>query len=269
MKLYLKNGNKQNAYNKWMPGGIPYDSWKDNLNNQSVVVPKNVKNDLPSNDKNCKTNCKNSHRKSQFIANPIKHYRKQYTNLNNNSTGFSNQSYIGSLDKPGGTSTTTADCNNLYQKEYNYILDLKDTTCKDNCFIIKSASTVIDKSKDYSASNKELLRKKHKTFNQNLSVTSYNSESDKKYNCSVVAPSNKKYKVQGALTSSSRTANIRYCAQDVESRRCYLPTTDYNKFSSSKIFNLDTMPGCNICHSENGKIIKNYSRPSNIRIIRS
>ena len=251
MKLYSTNSNKQNAYNKWIPGGIVYVSWKGDSNNKSVVVPKNVKNDLPTNITNCKINCKYSNKQSQFMPNPIKHYRKQYTNLNTSSTGFSNQSYIGSLDKPGGTSTTIADCNNLYQKGYNYILDLKETTCKDDCFIIKSASTVIDKNKDYCASNKELLRKKHKTFNQNLSVTSYNSECDKNYNCPVVAPSNKKYKVQGAISSSSRTANLRYCAQDVKSKRCYLPTTDYNK--------LNTMPGCNICTT---------NRRSNINRIR-
>ena len=29
MRLYLTNGNKQNAYNKWIPGGIPYVSWKN------------------------------------------------------------------------------------------------------------------------------------------------------------------------------------------------------------------------------------------------
>jgi hypothetical protein len=280
MRLYLTNGNKQNAYNKWIPGGIPYVSWKNDTNNKSVVVPKNIKNDLPSTVKDCNNNC-------QFIANPIKHYRKQYTNLNTSTTGFSNQSYIGSLDKPGGTIISTADCNNLYQKGYDYILDLNDVTCRDknlentsgNCFIIKSATTVIDF--HYSASNKEYLRKRCKTYNQNTLTTQYTNQliscdGTCPTNCHpVFVPSNTKYQVQGALSSSARIAAIRYCAQDVDSRRCKLPTTDYNRFgttahnksSSSDTFNnLAIMPGCVTCRPGNeGSKSKKYS---NIRILK-
>jgi hypothetical protein len=273
MKLYLKNGNKQNAYNKWIPGGIEYISWKNNTNNKLVVVPKNIKNDLPRNVKNCSNNC-------QFIANPIKHYRKQYTNLYTSTTGFSNQSYIGSLDKPGGTIISTADCNNLYQKGYDYILDLNNVTCRDNCFIIKPATTVIDS--NYCASNKELLKKKCKTFNQNLPLTTFNTNLTSNKDCSIInncrpvfVPSNTKYQVHGAISSSARTAAIKYCAQDVDSRRCYLPTTDYNRFGTSahnKSSSLDTfnnlaiMPGCVSCRPENeGSKSKKYS---NIRILK-
>lgn len=254
---------------------------KNNSNNKSVVVPKNVKNDIPDSVKDCTNNC-------QFIANPIRHYRKQYTNLNNSTTGFSNQSYIGSLDKPGGTIISTADCNNLYQKGYNYLLDLNDITCRDknlensngNCFIIKPSTTVIDK--NYNASNKELLRKKCKTFNQNLPLTKFNTNLTSYPDCSVInnctpvfVPSNTKYQVQGSISSSARTAAIKYCAQDVDSRRCYLPTTDYNRFgttahnksSGSDTFNnLAIMPGCLTCYLDNGETkSKKYS---NIRILK-
>ena len=274
MRLYLTNGNKQNAYNKWIPGGIPYVSWKNDTNNKSVVVPKNVKNDIPDTVKDCTNNC-------QFIANPIKHYRKQYTNLNTSTSGFSNQSYIGSLDKPGGTIISTADCNNLYQKGYDYILDLNDVTCRDNCFIIKPATTVIDS--EYCASNKELLRKRCKTYNQNSLTTANTNEmtADCGVNClvnscrPVFVPSNTKYQVQGPISSSARIAAIKYCAQDVDSRRCYLPTTDYNRFgttahnrsSSSDTFNnLAIMPGCVTCRPGNeGRKSKKYS---NIRILK-
>ena len=281
MRLYLTNGNAQNAYNKWVPGGIPYESWKNNTNNKSVIVPKNVKNDLQDSVKVCSNNC-------QFRANPIRHYRKQYTNLNNNTTGFSNQSYIGSLDKPGGTIISTAECDNVYQKGYQYILDLKDLTCRDknlenssgNCFIIKPATTVIDST--YSVSNKELLRKKCKTFNQNLPLTTFNTNLTSYPDCSVInncttvfTPSNTKYQVQGPISSSARTAAIKYCTQSIESRRCNIPTTDYNRFgttahnkssSSDNFNNLAIMPGCVTCRPDNeGSKSRKYS---NIRILK-
>ncbi len=264
MKLYLTNSNQQNAYNKWNPGGIPYVSWKDETNNKTVVVAKNIKNDMPSTVKECTNNC-------QFIANPIKHYRKQYINLDNNTSGFSNQSYIGSLDKPGGTIISNVDCNNIYQRGYDYILDLKDVTCKDSCLIIKPATTVIDS--NYSASNKELLMKKCKTFNQNLPLTTSNTNLTSYPDCKTInnctpvfTPSNTKYQVQGPISSSARTAAIKHCAQDVDSRRCFLPTTDYNKFGHSvhnkhePSNNSSTLPGCK-CSPKNRK----YSR---IRILK-
>jgi len=281
MRLYKKGGNEQNAYNQWVPGGQPYISWKNNTNNKTVVVSKTVKNDLPTNVKDCTNNC-------GFVANPIKHPRKQYVNLNTNTTGFSNQSYIGGLDKPGGTSITSVDCNDLYQKGYEYVLNLNNITCSNisnnsnsgNCFIKKSASTVIDSS--YCMSSKELLWKKCKTFNQNLPLTTFNTNLSSYPDCSVINnctprfyPSNTKYQVQGPVSSSARTAAIKYCAQDVDARRCYLPTTDYNRFGTTAhnktnngetFNNLKTMPGCVTCRAEGapGK----SKRYSNIRILK-
>jgi len=274
MRLYLSKENQQNAYNKWIPGGQPYVSWKNNTNNKTVIVSKNVKNNLPDNDKECNNNCR-------FIANPIKHYRKQSVNLNTTNTGYSNQSYISSLDKPGGKNITSADCNKFYQKSYEYILDLNDYMCKDTCLIIKYASTIINS--NYCVSNKELLRKKCKTFNQNLSLTRYNTnltsypdDCSDINNCTpVFVPSNTKYQVQGPISSSARIAAIRYCAQDVDSRRCKLPTTDYNRFgtnahnksSSSDTFsNLATMPGCITCRPES--VVSKSKKYSNIRILK-
>tara|TARA_B100001175_G_scaffold315969_1_gene328734 strand:+ start:8571 stop:9395 length:825 start_codon:yes stop_codon:yes gene_type:complete len=274
MRLYKKGGNEQNAYNQWVPGGQPYISWKNNTNNKTVVVSKTVKNDLPTNIKDCTNNC-------SFVANPIKHPRKQYVNLNTSTRGFSNQSYIGGLDKPGGTNITSLpNCDDLYQKGYEYILDLNDKTCRENCFITKSASTVIDSS--YCMSTKELLWKKCKTFNQNLPLTTFNTNLSSYPDCSVINnctprfhPSNTKYQVQGPVSSSARIAAIKYCAQDVDSRRCYLPTTDYNRFgttahnktNNSETFNnLKTMPGCVTCRAE-GEPGKS-KRYSNIRILK-
>ena len=221
MKLYLTNNNNNNAYSKWIPGGTKFDSWKSSQNIKTVVIAKNVKNDLPTNDISCNLSCK----KNKFLPNPIRHYRKHYINVNSSTTGFSNQSYIGSLDKPGGTIISTTDCSNLYQSNNEYIIDLQNITCKKDCFIIKSANTIIDND-NYSVSNRELLWKKCKTFHQNLPNSSCILN-----DCSVNAifnPSNSKYKVQGGITSSARTAAIRYCAQDLKSKRCYI--TDYNRF---------------------------------------
>tara|TARA_B110000444_G_scaffold4800_1_gene4507 strand:- start:21465 stop:22286 length:822 start_codon:yes stop_codon:yes gene_type:complete len=273
MRLHLNNGNQQNAYNKWLPGGMPYESWKNISNNKTVVASKRVKNDLPNDIKNYTNNC-------GFRANPIKHYRKQTINLNSNNSVNSNQSYIGGLDKPGGTNITSVECNILYQKDYEYILNLNNVTCNENCFIIKPASTIINT--DYSVSNKELLRKKCKTFNQNLPLTSFNTNLVSYPDCSVINnctpinnPSNTKYKVQGPISSSARIAAIKYCAQDVDSRRCYLPTTDYNRFgrtahnksSTSDTFNnLGIMPGCITCRS--GSIGSKNKKYSNIRILK-
>ena len=274
MRLYKKGGNEQNAYNQWVPGGQTYISWKNNTNNKTVVVSKTVKNDLPTNVKDCTNNC-------SFVANPIKHPRKQYVNLNTSATGFSNQSYIGGLDKPGGTNITSLpNCDDLYQKGYEYILDLNDKTCRENCFITKSASTVIDSS--YCMSSKELLWKKCKTFNQNLPLTTFNTNLSSYPECSVINnctprfyPSNTKYQVQGPVSSSARIAAIKYCAQDVDSRRCYLPTTDYNRFGTTAhnktnngetFNNLKTMPGCVTCRAE-GEPGKS-KRYSNIRILK-
>jgi hypothetical protein len=264
MRLFKTGENEQNAYYKWVPGGQKYVSWKDIENNKTIVVSKSVQNTLPDNIKASTSNC-------GFIANPIKHPRKQYVNLNIDTTGFSKQSYIGSLDKPGGTNITTVECDNLNQIGYEYILNLKDkSTCREKCFITKPATTVIDS--EYSASNKALLWKRCKTINQNLplttsntNLTSYPTDCSTINNCTpTFNPSNTKYQVQGPLSSSARIAAIRYCAQDVDSRRCKLPTTDYNRFGTTDSFNnIATMPGCTIGCRPDG-LNKKYS---NIRIL--
>ena len=70
--------------------------------------------------------------------------------------------------------------------------------------------------------------------------------------------SNKNYNIQGPITSSARTAALRYCAQDVESRRCYIPTTDYNKFGKTEHnkfpVGYNECINLNNCYNKKGKI---------------
>ena len=243
MRLFKTGENEQNAYYKWVPNGQKYVSWKDIANSKTIVVSKSVQNSLPDNIKNATTNC-------GFIANPIKHPRKQYVNLNGTSSGFSNLSYIGSLDKPGSENITSVDCDTLHQTGSKYIIDMREPpTCKTKCFVTKPATTVIDS--DYAQSHKALLHKRCKTINQNLPSTSTKmnlsdaeiEECKTTNNCrTTFVPSNKRYQVQGALSSSARTAALRYCTQDGDdieysssvnglsalSRRCYLPATNYS-----------------------------------------
>jgi hypothetical protein len=81
---------------------------KELLNNNVTIVPKIVKNELPTNSNDYtpwSPDC--AIKKYKFNANPIRHYRKQYVNTDtNNSTTFSNLSLIGSLDKPGANIVT-------------------------------------------------------------------------------------------------------------------------------------------------------------------
>jgi hypothetical protein len=169
----------------------PYESWKNNTN--ITIVSKNVKNSSTSNTKDYK--CwdwnKNSIKEYNFKANPLKHYRKQYVQLDsNNNSGFSKSSVIGNLDKPGNNivtnlSSVSTICNDINQYTHTYLPKNNDctilssdkfydnslnkvicTSLHPSSLIIKRASTVIDKK--YSSSHKEYLNKKCKTFNQNL-----------------------------------------------------------------------------------------------------
>ena len=194
-----------------------YESWKHLSNNKNVIVSKNIKNSQIQSSTLCipGNNC-------SFRAKPIKHYRKQYTNTNQ-SNGYSNQSFVGNLDKPNNNSTTNLNsdmlCND-YHIVNNYILNLQDnTTCNDNgnCFIIKPSNTVLNKS--YSSSHKEYLNKKCKTYDKNLPMASLlnnNNNNNNNNNCSNTGcniyykPSNKKYSTQGPVSSSARTATIKY-----------------------------------------------------------
>ena len=190
-------------------------------------MSKNIKNDLPTTDINkCNYNAATQKgNKCKFLPNPIKHYRKQYTNSDNINTGYSRYSYIETLNKPGGSITTTninindLSCNELNQIAYNYILNLKNIHCISNCLLIKPATTVIDNS--YCVSNKELLQKKCKTYNQNLPSTNCNNDEICNNMDNIIcrgpifSPSNKKYQVQGAISSSSRTASLKYSDEDL------------------------------------------------------
>ena len=259
MKFRLYNGGgatnyaaSQNAYSQRLPGQ-PYVSWKASDNNKTIVIAKSVKNDLPNNIKECTNNC-------GFIANPIKHNRKQYVSVNSNTTGFSNASLVGTLDKPGTNILTSMSCADMSMNQTmgTYILDTIDVTCKDKCFVIKRASTVIDNG--YCASNKELLWKKCKTFNQNLPLTNHNTNLESFPDCDVVGnctpyfyPSNKKYQVQGPVSSSARIAALKYGCKDSTYRRCYIPTTDYNRYGKQPGFDNTAEIPTELCCREKKK----------------
>lgn len=235
------------------------NSWKDDSNMRNVIVAKNVKNSNLTVDinSNCITNDSNkknlcSKPNNNFKAQPIKHYRKQYIT----STSTTNNSIIGSLDKPGNNIFTSLSQKQLQDISFNslcqqYFIYNGPNNCLDistNCYkykgssIIKSATTVLDSS--YCSSHKELLYKKCKTFNQNLpsnndiDISNGTNTSDKcntdKFKCrTTFNPSNKRYQVQGPISSSSRIAALRYDAGSKQVngkavRQCLLRKTDYN-----------------------------------------
>ena len=238
MRLFKTGENEQNAYYKWVSNRQKYiSSWKDEANNKTIAVSKFIQNSLPDNIKTATNNC-------GFIANPIKHHRKQYISFDANTTGFSSQSYIGSLDKPGSENFTTVDCDTLQQIAHKYIIDMRDmrdssscylTSSTKKCGVIKPATTVINS--EYSQSHRALLHKRCKTIGQNLPLTKKNTtfSVEKTEECKtlnkcmpVFAPSNTKYQVQGPLSSSARISAIKYCAQDLDGHRCKLPTTNFS-----------------------------------------
>ena len=190
-------------------------NWKDQSDTKSVIIAKNVKNDLPTNSKpyikgkNC------------FTANPIRHYRKQYFSSNNSST---RQSIIGTLDKPGSNIVSNKECGILIGENLNnvhniHILNKNQTDCvnSNECKRIKRATTVINKKDDnynYSSSYREHLNRRCKTYIKNLPEKSYTNKEEidceKSGNCNIYYyPSNSKYMVQGPVTSSSRIANLK------------------------------------------------------------
>lgn len=240
----------------------PFVSWKLNTNN--IIVQRNVKNTNKTNITNCKSgNCKLN--QSKFNARPLKHYRKEYSNINSINSN-SNYSFINVFDKPGNyivTSNNNNDCLSCgLNKTNNAVINIinNDNECiNDNKFydssknriicsgfnpknlVIKTASTILDK--NYCTTNSEFLEKKCKTYLKNLPLntdTSLNNgtmESCSSDNCKrTFNPSNKRYNNQGPISSSARTAALKYCNQDVNSRRCYLQKTDYNnKINLSEI----------------------------------
>ena len=257
---------------------IPYSVSKILENNNVTIVPKIIKNEEQSNSntyipwsKTCAI------KKYNFHANPIKHYRKQYVNVNtNNTTTFSKLSLIGNLDKPGSNivtnvNTQISDSLNCNLSIFTYLDN--DTNCKiitDDKFydeplnktictsfnpvtlVIKTANTNL--SKNYASSHREYLYNKNKTFNQNLPLTTneaavfINGETRVECNgettCSTFNPSNKKFQCQGPVTSSARTSSLKYGCDD--SSHC-------KKNNTNTLYNKKT-PACVGCVSDTSKL---------------
>jgi hypothetical protein len=230
----------------------PNISWKASSNNNVTIIPKNVKNETPNN-----TNIQTPWpedcpvKKYKFNPNPIKHYRKQYTNIDSNKNTFSNLSFIGSMDKPGNNIVSenltqnsannksycdepknninlssltyiqnNTDCNTLTGDKF-YDASLNKTICSSlhpSALVIKTANTKL--SSYYSSSYRELLYKHNKTFNQNLPLNTIVNDgigmNCNNYNgCAITFnPSNTKYQTQGPITSSARIANLKYNCGD-------------------------------------------------------
>ena len=239
MKLYSYSNNLQ-----------PIKSWKDKTN--IVINQKNIKNKNLTCDinKTCSNSC--------FKPQPLKHYRKQYTNDNSNNS-YSRNSVLGSLDRPGNNIVTTnlisnldnelqelCSMQNISQNSNINILQNLDiypshedkfydislnriicTACNPQSLVIKSAKTVLDK--QYSTSYKELLYKRCKTYNQNqqqYNVTFSGSNYINTSNCkngtckNTIFYSNRNYNVQGPISSSSRTTALKYKNKDIKTNKC-------------------------------------------------
>ena len=235
-------------------------SWKDDTNMKPVIISKNVKNsqlDVDINE-NCIINNKEevytcNKPNNNFKAQPIKHYRKQYT-----SSVSARGNSVNIMDKPGNNIITNLNIDLLESKNIKSILTQyltynEGNKCCDtfqdiNSYkykfssIIKTATTVLDS--NYCSSNKELLYKRCKTFNQNLpsnndidisngTTTTKKCLSDQ-FNCrTTFNPSNKRYQVQGPITSSARIAALKYDAgtkiiNDKPVRQCLIRKMDYN-----------------------------------------
>ena len=222
-------------------------SWKAPSTNNVTIIPKNIKNEIPDNiNTNQPWNDDCPIKKYKFNANPIKHYRKQYINVDSKENTFSNLSLIGSMDKPGSNIVTinlrhdqannnsycsdpknivnssivtyiqnNIDCNINNSDKY-YDPELNKEICSSlhpSALVIKTATTVL--SKDYSSSYRELLHSKHKTFIQNLpanniSTTTSITNCSGKTICNTYNPSNKKFQTQGSVSSGARTSSLKY-----------------------------------------------------------
>jgi hypothetical protein len=253
-------------------------------NNNVTIVPKIIINEPPNNINTYppwSPEC--AIKKYKFNANPIRHYRKQYVNTDiNNTTTFSNLSLIGSLDKPGANIVTNAntpiiDSTNCNLSIYTY-LD-KDATCRTlatdkfydyslnkmictsftpTALVIKTATTNL--SNTYASSNREYLYNKHKTFNQNLPLTTnktdivINGETTLTCNgetvCRTFNPSNKKFQCQGPVSSSARTSSLKYsCDDSAHCKKTYIDTLHINAPSSK----IKVSPACVGCINDNSK----------------
>tara|TARA_B100001769_G_C22111556_1_gene601449 strand:- start:1590 stop:2357 length:768 start_codon:yes stop_codon:yes gene_type:complete len=255
MKLYSKGENNNRAY-YYNSESEAIVKWKGLEDNKKIIVSKNVKNDIPTSDNNPAESGSNC-----FKANPIKHYRKQYIDLDSNKSGISKQSYIGNLDKPGSiiiskylNSNNCENLNILQKGNINILNTNNSNNCNKNCNIIKpSLGHSVKIENKYSTTHKELLKKKCKTFNQNLPLNGSNNINCIENNCKIIyEPSNKKYHTQGAVSSSNRIATIRYCAQDLDSKRCKIAMTDYNKKENLSLDKCD----CKTKKKSNIRILK-------------
>ena len=243
--MFFNSRNNINGYYKINYNNI--NSWKNNNLNKNTVVSKYVKNSnsTGSNNFNCIPRECDLKSKYKYKANPIKHYRKQYVNNNLN-----NRDFIGVFDKPNNYIITNNDISNSGVEYYLYNNINYCKTEKTNTFtnVIKPSTTVIDN--NYSVSNKELLYKKCKTFNQNLpkhfnvrDISNGTMKNCDANNCIITFnPSNKKYQVQGPITSSARIIALKYGCSD--EKRCFIKETDYN---NKKNLNDNKNIGCKGC----------------------
>tara|TARA_Y100000992_G_scaffold302444_2_gene276645 strand:- start:1643 stop:2446 length:804 start_codon:yes stop_codon:yes gene_type:complete len=259
----------------------PYMSWKD-LSNK-VIIKANTKNSNDGYTSSCSKKKCNTNFKSGFNSRPINHYRKEYISKNNS---ISNYSLIGLNDAPGNfiisndldlnkkniyinITNNNQNCNgNSYDKFYDISNSkLHCTSFNPKNMTIKRATTVLDN--NYCTTNKELLEKKCKTIVKNMPISSLtyqdiNNNNGTMQNCNednckiTFKPSNKKFQCQGPVSSSARTASLRYCNINNQTaanyRKCYLKNnnTDYN----SKI-NLSSLQSCNKCKNYYKSAIKN------------
>jgi hypothetical protein len=256
------------------------------VNNNVTIVPKIVKNELPDNSSNYipwSQDC--PIKKYKFNANPIRHYRKQYVNVNsNNTTTFSNLSLIGSLDKPGVNIVTNvnrpnnnlSNCNlSIYTYLDKYVgcetlsgdrfydPSLNKMICvsfNPSALVIKTASTNL--SNNYASSHREYLYSKNKTFNQNLplianentiinngEITTTTHDGEKV--CTTFNPSNKRFQCQGPVSSSARISSLKYsCDDSVHCKKTYINTLyDKDPLSKKKV-----SPLCIGCVNDPSKI---------------
>jgi len=205
-----------------------YQSWKDSTNNKVTIVAKNIKNDIPINNVSYPVwNDDCAIKKYKFNANPIKHYRKQYTNINLSPSTFSKLSLIGLMDKPGGTINSLInenDCTSLANNSnlniitnFDTLTDCTSDLCS-SALVIKRATTVL--SNNYSSSSREYLYNKCKTFSQNLPSQQKNGTRTfycndvSNANCVTFNPSNKTFQTQGPVSSSARTYSLKYGCMD-------------------------------------------------------
>lgn len=273
--IFIKNNRSQFQKN---------ESWKSKTNN--IIVTKNVLNNQSTSSSNNIENMKwpeNCEFKSKykFNANPIKHYRKQYSPANS----FSNSSIIGFLDKPGNyivtNSNSCKNCGNAensqninihilenidkdpQQGDWSYDTNLKKmvcTACNPQSMVIKRATTVLDNS--YCSSNREYLYRKCKTFDQNsLQTKSYNSCNNHPFGCNpIIQHSNKKYGITGPITSSSRTSALKYGYNNINNRKSIIKGNELNDINLCNNLSLKECknlkealqnPGCIGCINDN------------------